>query len=114
MMTADAMQALANATMEYKEEMSNHTRINLTLSQSLTQAQEAILLLFEQLQTLQAHMNSKKSVTEKPATENKNSLNKSKRYFWTRVRTHNIYHTSPTCNWKKELHQVGGSCRTGW
>ena len=40
MMTADALQALVNVTMEYKEAMENLTIINLTLSQRLTQAQE--------------------------------------------------------------------------
>ena len=52
MITVDALQALANATMEDKEEMSNLTSINLTLSQSLTQPQEPILVLSEHLQTL--------------------------------------------------------------
>ena len=58
--------------MEDKEEMSNLTRINLIISQSLTQTQEAILVLSGQLQTLQAQINSKKPATEKPETEKKN------------------------------------------
>ena len=36
--TVDALQALACAEMEYKEAMANLTRINLTLSQSLTKS----------------------------------------------------------------------------
>ena len=44
-MTADAPQALACEEMEDKESMTNLIRIKLTLSQSLTQAQETISLL---------------------------------------------------------------------
>ena len=44
-MTADALQALANVTIEYKEAMENITSINFNLSQSPTQAKEAILVL---------------------------------------------------------------------
>ena len=51
-MMADAVQALTNATIENREAMANPTRINLTLSQSLTQSQEAILALYKNLQTL--------------------------------------------------------------
>ena len=51
--TVDALQALACAAMEDKEAMANLTSINLTLSQSLTQAQETILVLSKQLQALQ-------------------------------------------------------------
>ena len=43
--TEDALQALTNAAMEDKETMSNLTSINLTLYQSLTQAQDAMLVL---------------------------------------------------------------------
>ena len=42
---ADALQALACAAIEYKEAMANLTSTKLTLSQSLTQAQETILVL---------------------------------------------------------------------
>ena len=59
--------------MEDKETISNLTSINLTLSQILTQAQEKMLVLSKKLQTLQSHMNSKKPVTEKLATEKKKS-----------------------------------------
>ena len=51
--TVDALQALACTAMEDKEAMTNLTIINLTLSQSLTQAQETILVLSKQLQALQ-------------------------------------------------------------
>ena len=50
--TADALQALACAAMEDKEAMENLTSINLTLFQSLNQAQETILVLSKQLQAL--------------------------------------------------------------
>ena len=40
--TADTLQELACPEMEYKEAIENLTSINLTLSQSLTQAQETI------------------------------------------------------------------------
>ena len=51
--TADALQALACVAMEDKDEMANLNIINLTLSQSLTQAQEKILVLSKKLQALQ-------------------------------------------------------------
>ena len=41
--TVDALQALACTSMKDKEVMANLTRINLILSQSLTQSQETIL-----------------------------------------------------------------------
>ena len=59
MMTADTLQELTKITIEDKEAMENLPTINLTLSQRLTQAQETILSLSEQLQKLQAHMNTK-------------------------------------------------------
>ena len=52
--TVDALQALAWSAMYDKEAMVNLTSINLTLSQSLTQAQETVLVLSKQLQALQA------------------------------------------------------------
>ena len=58
-MTADTLQELTKITIEDKEAMENLPTINLTLSQRLTQAQETILSLSEQLQKLQAHMNTK-------------------------------------------------------
>ena len=42
--------------MEDKEAIENPTSINLTLSQSLTQAQEKILVLSKKLQVLQVHI----------------------------------------------------------
>ena len=53
--TVDALQALACASMEDKVTMEILTDINLTLSQSLNQAQENILVLSKQLQALQVH-----------------------------------------------------------
>ena len=52
--TVDALQALSWSAMYDKEAMVNLTSINLTLSQSLTQAQETVLVLSKQLQALQA------------------------------------------------------------
>ena len=63
--TADDLQTLACAEMEDKEEMANLTRINLTLSQSLTQAQEKSLVLSKQLQALQVHTKTKKPATKR-------------------------------------------------
>ena len=75
-MTVDALQALSNSAIEYKDSMVKLTSTNLTISQILTQSQEKILVIPKQLQTLQAQMNSKKPSTEKPATYNKQYLNK--------------------------------------
>ena len=50
--TVDVLQSLACVAMEYKEAMANLTSINLTLSQSLTQAQETIFVLSKQIQAL--------------------------------------------------------------
>ena len=101
-MMADALQALENTTIEYKDAMKNFTSIILTLSQSLTQTQEAILALSKKLHTPQAQTNNKK-----PATDKKKRSNKSKNYCWTYGRTRNENHTSPTCNQTKEGHHVG-------
>ena len=51
--TADALQELPCSAMEDKEEMLNITIISLTLYQRLTQAQETVLILSNQLQALQ-------------------------------------------------------------
>ena len=51
-MTVDALQALENANTEDKEAMEQLTRKNLTLSHSLTQAGEKILVLYKELQAL--------------------------------------------------------------
>ena len=106
MMTVDALQALVSIKMKEKVAMENLTIINLALYQRLNQAQEEMLLLSKQMQTLQAQMNSKKPATEKTATEKKKSINKSNNYCWNHVRTRNHDHTSPTCNHLKEGHQV--------
>ena len=63
--TADALQALAFVAMEYKEAMVDLISINLTLFQSLTQAQETILVLSKQLQTLQVHTKAKTQSTKR-------------------------------------------------
>ena len=89
MMTADALQALEDATIEYKKAMENIKSTNLKLSQSLTPAQEEILALFKKLQIIQAQIN-----TKEPATDKKKRDNKSNNYSWTRGRTHNDNHTS--------------------
>ena len=96
-MTADALQALKNETMEYKEAMVNLTRINLTLSQSLNQAQETILVPSKQLKSLKANINAKKTATEIPATDKKTRGKNSKGYYWTHGRTHSLDQTSATC-----------------
>ena len=69
--TTDALQALACAAMEDKEAMANLTLINLTLSQILTQAQETILVLSEQLQALQVYNKSKTPSTKRTALDQK-------------------------------------------
>ena len=93
----DSPKYLANGTTEYKDAMENLTSINLTLSQNLDQAQEAILALYKQMHAIQTHMNNKKTTTEKPVTDNNKRYNKSKNCFCTHGRTHNHYHTRQTC-----------------
>ena len=67
MMMVYALKSFPNAIIEDTEAMTNLTIINLTLSKSLAQAQEKILMLYKNLQTLQVHIN-----TEKPATYKEN------------------------------------------
>ena len=69
--TSDAMQALACAAMEDKEAMANLARINFTLSQSLTQAQEKILVLSKQLHALQVQTKTKKPATKRKELDKK-------------------------------------------
>ena len=69
--TADALQELACASMEDKDAMANLIRIKLTLSHSLTQAQETILVLSKQLQALQVHIKTKKPATKRTAIDQK-------------------------------------------
>ena len=78
--TVDALQALAYSAMEYREAMEILTSIILTLSQSLTQAQETILVLSKQLQSLQVHTNRKTPSTKRTALDQKSKDVKSKCY----------------------------------
>ena len=107
--TADALQALACAAMEDKEAMANLTSINLTLSQSLTQAQETILVLSNQLKALQVHTKSKTPSTNRTVLDQKTKDDKSKCYCWTHGRTRRLDHTSATCNFPNTGHQVGAT-----
>ena len=102
----DALQALACAAMEDNEAMANLTSINLTLSQSLTQAQEKFLVLSKQLQALQVHTKARTLSTNRTALDKKTKDAKSKCYFWTHGRTRRLDHTSATCNFPKTGHQV--------
>ena len=67
----DALQALACAAMEDKEAMANLASINLTLSQSLTQAQETILVLSNQLQALQVQTKINTPATKRISLDKK-------------------------------------------
>ena len=87
----------------------NLTSINLTLSQSLTQAQEKILVLSKQLQSLQVHIKEKTPSTKRTALDQKTKDAKLKRYLWTHERTRRLEHTSATCNFPKIGHQVGAT-----
>ena len=69
--TADTLQSLACTAMEDKEAMANLTSINLTLSQSLTQAQETMLGLSKQLQALQVHTKTKTPATNRSSLDQK-------------------------------------------
>ena len=94
--TADALQALACAEMEDKEAMENLPSINLTLSQSLTQAQDTILVISKQLQALQVHTKAKPSATKRTALDQKTKDAKSKCYCWTHGRTRRLDNNSAT------------------
>ena len=76
--TANALQALECASMEEKEAMATLTSINLILSQSLTQAQETMLVLSKQLQALQVHTKTKKPATKRTALDQRTKDAKSK------------------------------------
>ena len=67
----DVLQSLACAEMGDKEAMPKLTSIKLTLSQILTQAQEEILVLSKQLQTLKSIKNKNTSHKE-DSTRSKN------------------------------------------
>ena len=79
-MTEYALQELACIEMKEKEAMANLTRINLTLSHSLTQALETILVLSKQLHALKDQAKSKTPTTEIPVMEKKTRDTKSKYY----------------------------------
>ena len=95
--------------MEDKEAMANLTSINLTLSQSLTQAQETILVLSKQLQALHVHTKTKTPATKRTALDQKTKDAKSKCYCWTHGGTCRLDHTSATYNFPKTGHQVGAT-----
>ena len=95
--------------MEEKEEMKNLTIINLPLSQILNQAQETMLVLYKQLQTLQVQTRAKKPATKRTALDKKIKDDKLKCYCWTHRRTRRMDHTSATCNLPKTGHQVGAT-----
>ena len=107
--TADALQALACAAMEDKEAMVNLTSISLTLSQSLTQEQEKILVLSKQLQALQVQTKAKTPATKRTSLDKKTKEAKLKCYCWTHGRIRRLYHTSTTCNLTKTGHQLGAT-----
>ena len=94
-MTTDGLQKISCAAIEDKEAMANLTSINLTLSQSLTQAQKTILVISNQLQELQAQLKAKKSTTEKLVLYKNKRENKSKMYSWTHGSTRSLDHTIP-------------------
>ena len=62
--------------MEDKEAMANLTSINLTLSQSLTQAQETMLVLSKQIQALQVYIKEKTPTTKRTALYKKTKEDK--------------------------------------
>ena len=87
--------------------MANLVSINLTLSQSLTQAQDKMLVIYKQLQELQVHTKTKTPATKIIALDQKTKDAKLKCYCWTHGRTRRLYHTSATCNSPKTRHQLG-------
>ena len=89
--------------------MANLTSINLKLSQSLTQAQETILVLSKQLQALQVHTKAKKPSTNRTALDQKTKDTKSKCYCWNHGRTRRLDYTSATCNFPNTGHQLGAT-----
>ena len=92
-MTADTLQALACALMEDKDAMDKITSIKLTLSKSLTKAQEEILVLSKQLHALQSQAKANTPTTERLVLDNKSRDTKSKRYCWNNERTRSLDHT---------------------
>ena len=76
--TVYALQALECAEMEDKGEMTNLTIINLILSQSLTQAQETIMVLSNQLHSLQTQANAKTPTIKRPVLDKNTKVDKLK------------------------------------
>ena len=89
--------------------MENFTSIYLTLYQSLTQAQETILVLSKQLQALQVHTKSKTPSKKRSALDQKTKDAKLKCYYVTHGITHRMDHTSSTCNFPNTGHQLGAT-----
>ena len=89
--------------------MENLTIIILTLSQSLTQAQETILVLSKQLQALQVHTKVKTPPIKITTLYQKTKNSKLKCYWLTHGRTRRLYHTSATYNFPKTVHQLGAT-----
>ena len=87
--------------------MANLTSINLTLSQSLTQEQETILVNSKQLQELQVQTKAKTPATKRTSLDKKKKDAKSNWYWWTHGRTHRLDHTSTTYSFPKTGHWVG-------
>ena len=75
--TTDALKSLIFAATEDKEAMENLTSTNLTLSQSLNQSQEKILVLSKKLQALQDHTKTKTPSTKRTALYPKTKANRS-------------------------------------
>ena len=107
--TTDALQELACAAMEDKEAMANLFSINLTLSQSLSQSKEKILMLSKQLQALQVHTKIKTPATKRAELYPKTKDAELKCYCWTHGRTRRLEHTSTICNLPKTGYQVGAT-----
>ena len=82
-MTVDALQALSFAELGIKEAMANLSSINLTLSHSLTQSQETMLVISKQLQELQVQAKANTPTTERPGLEKTTRDTTFKCYCWT-------------------------------
>ena len=88
--------------------MDNLTNINLTLSQSLTQAQETVLVLSKQLQALQVRT-KKTPATNRTALYQKTKDAKLKCYWWTHGRIRRLDNTRKICKFSNTGHQVGAT-----
>jgi hypothetical protein len=92
--TANALNALAEATSADRVAVMNLTQANSTLTLQLSEMNDIIKKMSTQMTELQKTVN-------KPKTYNRNS----EHYCWSHGRTRNPKHTSPTCNHKKEGHK---------